>query len=264
MQQRKWLEPSTWRSKQAVFSASGAGNGEAHLHGNSKGKSDKENLVPPVAIAPPAEKVPAPLAREVPDFQVELLPMEDIYRAAGIMNPRKGYSITKVVEMLHSQHIRGLSKEMKRAAVLMALDAADISIEQVQHDAKARQDALEAHEADQRKQVETEWARKAEEIIQIQAELESIKSHYTARISRNLEGIAREKATFNTWLAVKLQETQSMAEAVDLCLKTPLPEPVSASATSASMAKAATAAATAAAKPESRGDNFQQSRTSAG
>jgi hypothetical protein len=56
--------------------------------------------------------------------QLELLTMEDIYRVAGIAGPRKGYSINKIVEMLHSDYLRGLSKEMKRASVLMALDAA--------------------------------------------------------------------------------------------------------------------------------------------
>ena len=49
-----------------------------------------------------------------------------------------GYSINKVVEMLHSEHIRGLSKEMKRAAVLMALDSAGIAISEVLGDAQAR------------------------------------------------------------------------------------------------------------------------------
>ena len=222
--QRKWLEMALWRNKQESFSAGGAGNGEARGPARSNGKSHKENLMP--QLTQPTEK-PSPSAREVPDFQVELLPMEEIYRAAGIINPRKGYSITKVVEMLHSQHIRGLSQEMKRAAVLMALDAADISLDQLQHDAKARQEALDCHEADQRKQVEAEWARKAEEIVQIQAELESIQAHYTARIGRNLEGVAKEKATFNAWLGIKQRETQNMSEAVDLCLKAPVPEPAS-------------------------------------
>ena len=39
-------------------------------------------------------------------------------------------------------------------------------------------------EAAERKQMEAEWARKAEENLQIQAELESIRAHYTARIGR--------------------------------------------------------------------------------
>ena len=50
-----------------------------------------------------------------------MLSYEDIYHAAGIMNPASGYGIHKVVEMLNSQRIRDLSKEVKRASILMAL-----------------------------------------------------------------------------------------------------------------------------------------------
>ena len=176
-------------------------------------------------VTQPLEKPLVHIAREVPNFQVELSPVEDIYRTAGIMNPRRGYSISKVVEMLHSEHIHGLSKEMKQAAVLMALDAAGISMDQVRLDAKARQEALDSYEAAQKKVVEEVWARKAEEVVQIQAELESVKAHHLARISRNLEGVAREKAAFNTWLSSKQEECQSMAEAVELCLKSPVSTP---------------------------------------
>jgi hypothetical protein len=150
--------------------------------------------------------------------------MEDIYRIAGIMNPRKGYSISKIVEMLHSEHLRGLSKEMKRASVLMALDAAGVSVDEVLQDAKARQDAIDSYEVDQRKQFEAQLAQKAEENVQIQAELERVKARYTERLRRNLDGMGREKATFGNWLTPKQQEAQSMAEAVDLCLKPAAPE----------------------------------------
>jgi len=173
-------------------------------------------------LTQPTHKPPVRSAREVPTFQVDLSPMEDIYRSVGIMNPPRGYTINKVVEMLNSEHIRNLSNEMKRAALLMALDAAGTSVEQVQKDANARQNALDSHEAQQRKQVEAEWARKAEEIIQIQAEMESIKAHYMARISRNMDGVARQKATFADWVSSKQQECQAMAGAVELCLKAPL------------------------------------------
>lgn len=153
---------------------------------------------------------------------------EDIYRAAGIMGPRRGYSVNKVVEMLRSPHIVSLAKEMKRAALLMALEAAGISLDQVQQDAKARQEALDSYESQQKKKVEAEWARKAEENLQIESDLVRVKAHYMARISRNLEGIAREKATFDNWLATKKQESDSMAEAVDLCGKPVVSEAASA------------------------------------
>lgn len=179
---------------------------------------EKDDFMPP-SVTHPMERIPAQSSRSVPSFQIQLLPVEDIYRAAGIITPPKGYSVSKVVEMLRSEHIRGLSPEMKRAAVLMALDAAGVPLAQVQQDAKARKEALDSYETAQTQQVDAEWARKAEEVSQIQAELESIKAHYQARITRNLEGVAREKATFGTWQTMKQQEVESMAEAAELCSK---------------------------------------------
>jgi cobalamin biosynthesis protein CobT len=101
----------------------------------------------------------------------------------------------------------------------MALDAAGVSIDEVVRDAKARQAAIEGYQADQRKLFEAQWARKAEENLRIQAELETVKARYMERVRRNLDGVAREKATFGNWLTTKQQEAQSMAEAVELCLK---------------------------------------------
>ncbi|MFZ0277540.1 MAG: hypothetical protein WA254_12055 [Candidatus Sulfotelmatobacter sp.] len=235
--QRKWLE-LPWSNKPDGLSVSGDQGADE----NVKAEDEKENLRPAVTSpgTPPPKKSAA--AREVPNFQVELLAMEDIYRAAGIMLPRKGYSIKKVVEMLNSAHICGLPKEMKRVALLMALDAAGVPIDEVLRDAEARRDAMDSYEAAERKQVEAEWARKAEENLQIQAELESIRAHYTARIGRNLEGVAREKATFDSWVTLKQEECRSIAEAAELCMKLPAPEPATASPSNGSMAKAATAA----------------------
>jgi hypothetical protein len=229
----KWLE-IPWRKKPEDLSESSREAGKAGTGDDSNSESEKENLMSDRSH--PAQKA-ARSAREVPDFQVELLPMEDIYRAAGIMAPRGGYSINKVVDMLHSAHLRELSTEMKQAAVLMALDSAGIPIDQIQLDAKTRRDALDAHETAQRKQVDAEWARKAEEIVQIQAELESIKAHYTARIGRNMDGIARGKATFANWLALKQEECESMTEAVDLCSKSMISEPAVAPAADVSLKK---------------------------
>jgi uncharacterized phage-associated protein len=121
----------------------------------------------------------------------------------------------------------------------MALDAAGVPIDEVLKDAKARQDALNSYEAEQRKEVEAEWERKAEENVQIQAELERVKAQYMARIGRNLAGVAREKAAFNSWLTMKQQESQSISEAAELCVKSIVPEPAAASLPPLSMAASA-------------------------
>ncbi len=152
-------------------------------------------------------------------FHIELLSAQDVYRTAGIMNLRRGFSVSKVAGILHSDRARNLPKEARQAAVLMALEAAGVVVDEILQDAKTRQEALNCYEAELKKEVEAEWARKAEENVQIQVELERVKAHYMAKISRNLEGVAREKANFDHWLAAKEQECQSMAEAVELCLK---------------------------------------------
>jgi hypothetical protein len=213
----KWLGLASWQNKEDAPNESRNGNSDT----NSADESEKENRMAHATAPMDARKPNPEPAAEEPTFQVDLLPMDDIYRAAGIMSPPKGYGIKKVVDMLNSEYVRALSKDMKRAAVLMALDAAGVPITQLQQDARARQDALDSYEAAQRKQVEAEWARKTEENVQIQAELERVKAHHQARIARNLDAIAREKATFSGWLALKQQETHSMLEAAELCLKAP-------------------------------------------
>jgi hypothetical protein len=77
-----------------------------------------------------------------------------------------------------------------------------------------------------------------------------MKAHYTARISRNMEALARDKARFNAWVTTKEQESQSMAEAIEWCLKSPASEPVASRGRELSAVAASSPVATAAvAKP---------------
>src|SRR5579863_150788 len=202
--QRKWSELVHRHNKQDESS----GNGDA-------GRAESGTI--PAVLANGATR--DTVTEVSTSFHIELLPAEDVYRTAGIMNLRHGFSVSKVAGILHSERARSLPKEAKQAAVLMALDAAGVAVDEVLRDARIRQDALDSYEAEMSKEIEAEWAQKAEENVQIQAELERIKAHYMARISRNLAGVAREKAVFNNWLEAKEQECRSMAEAVELCLK---------------------------------------------
>ena len=200
----KWIDMTLKRQKQ-----------EAPPNGSNGApvatRSDK------VQISPDANGRPRP--------QGDLQSVEDIYRAAGITNPRMGYSITKVVEMTNSDYIHKLPNGAKRPAVLMALDAAGISLDEVLRDARMRRDALDTYEADQRKTFEEYWARKVEGNNQIQAEMEQVTAEYLARIKRTLDDIAAEKAAFAKWQATKQQEVDRISEAVGLCSRSDAPEP---------------------------------------
>jgi hypothetical protein len=155
--------------------------------------------------------------------QGDLQSLEDIYRAAGILNPRMGYSISKVVSMMYSDHMRGLATDAKRAAILMALDAASISVEEILRDAELRQKALDEYEASQLESFEEYWARKAEVNEQIQAETDRIVAQNLERMQKNRDEVAQEKAEFARWQGMKQSEAKRISEAVGLCLKTAPP-----------------------------------------
>jgi hypothetical protein len=215
---RKWLELAPWHHKPEALTIAGQ-SGELNGSANRPHPPRASAFTSPGADADSLSSPRHPAEPKAPSFQAELLPMEDICSAAAISNPRRGYGVNKVIDMLRSEHIRGLSPDLKRAAILMALDVAGVSIGQIQQDAKARQAVLDSYEAEQQKQLEAEWARKEEENNRIQAEFDRVKAQFTARIDRNLDGIAREKAAFNNWQLTKKQASESMSEAVELCLK---------------------------------------------
>jgi hypothetical protein len=147
----------------------------------------------------------------------DLLRLEDLYRTAGIMEPRMGYSIAKVVEMLRSNHLRGLGDEVKRASVLMALSAAGIPLGDILQDAVHRQAAVAAYEVDQRNKFDEYWSRRAEENSQLQAEMERVTRQYVEKMNRNLTEVQQEKEAFQKWQNGMQYEVLQISEAVTLC-----------------------------------------------
>jgi hypothetical protein len=175
--------------------------------------------------------------------QSDLLSYDDIYRAAGIMSSRSGYGIHKVVDMLNSDRIRDLSPDAKRASVLMALDAAGTSSDDLLNDALRRQSALDSYEAGQRKQVEDFEVRKNAENTHIEGELEKIRGHYAERMQANRDQVTREKEALRNWQAAMQHESQRIKDVIELCGERPAAAPkASAAAASAGSSGSETSA----------------------
>src|ERR1019366_4695781 len=60
---------------------------------------------------------------------------ERVYRNAAVKPPRIPYGILKVMSMADSPHLVGMHPEVKRCALLMALEAAGAEIEDLLQDA---------------------------------------------------------------------------------------------------------------------------------
>jgi hypothetical protein len=201
--QNKWYQLASWRSQDEI---NGSSNGS--LTPSTSPESGRESKMPSAG----------PTNNDFAASGGELMVFEEIYRSAGIKSPRLGYSIGKVIEMLHSEHIRNLTTETKRASLLMALEAAGVQVDEVLQDATLRQRAINSYEAIQRKHLEEYEARKAQDNCAIQAEMERVAAEYAARISSNLDEVAREKDSFRKWQVRKQHEAQNIADAVALCV----------------------------------------------
>jgi hypothetical protein len=197
--QNKWL--SSWR---------GQDNSSEHINGPAEPAGGVQTEASADSLVPSAHSSGNGFAASC----LDLLTLDEIYRAAGIRGPRLGYTIGKVIEMLQSEHIKALPLETRLSSLLMALDAAGVQVDEVLQDATLRQHAIRSHEAVQHKRLEEYVARKAQENVTIQAEADRAAAEYAARISHNLNEVAREKENFRKWQAKQQYEAKRIGDAV--------------------------------------------------
>lgn len=158
---------------------------------------------------PPAENGSLDGAQSGGEFES----FDAIYRNAQLRPARGAYSILKIVEMVHSSHLAGMSQESKRSSLLMALEAAGIHVEDLLQDAIARQRALNDYEARQQQKLKEFEIARAEENKLIQVEMDRTRAASMARIQVNLDEVSRQEETLRRWSRSKQEESGQIAEA---------------------------------------------------
>jgi hypothetical protein len=150
----------------------------------------------------------------------ELQSFEEIYRNAPVKPPKVAYSslgILRVVDMVHSPHLAGMSAEAKRNSVLMALEAVGVKVEDLLQDAMVRQRALNDYEESQETKLKDFESAKTQENSVIRAELDRLSAAHLARIQENLDLVARHHDNLRMWTKRKEQESEQIAEAASFC-----------------------------------------------
>ena len=160
----------------------------------------------------------------------------EIYQAAEIHPPAHGFTIEKVGDMLRSEHIRTMPREVKRSSVLVALEAVGAPLQDVIQDAMKRDQALDTFESVQEKALNQLEAQKQQENQQIQAEIDRVLAEHRSRIQANNDEVAKEKERFFAWRLKKQEEEQKIADAVSYFVAD---NPISAGAHAATPAPAA-------------------------
>ncbi|MGO9270810.1 MAG: hypothetical protein ACLQOO_11250 [Terriglobia bacterium] len=139
---------------------------------------------------------------------------DEIYAAAEINPPTSGFTILKIIDLLQSEHIRNLSRDVKRSSLLLALEAAGVKAQEVVQDAVMRDKALDTYESVQQKALAELEAKKTQETKELQAEIERQINEMQSRIQANNDAVAKEKERFYGWQLKKQQEEQKIGDAV--------------------------------------------------
>jgi len=201
------------------FEFSSNGNGSAGFGEHRNGSSEQslalleqESEGPSRSTASRKEEPSSPLPS---DHRVDL---EQVYRTPGPKPGSVPCGILKVVEMVNSDHLAGLSPDAKRCAVMMALEAVGAGVEDLLQDAVVRQRALNDYDKEQQEALRRFEELKGEENRKLQSELESLTSQFMARVQANIDEVAREQDKFRAWQRKKQQESQHIAEAAAFCV----------------------------------------------
>jgi hypothetical protein len=164
-------------------------------------------LVPEAALPEvvlPAGPVPAPAAAD----------LAVVYESAKIAVPAHGYTVLKVADMLRSEHIRTLPAEVRAKSVLVALDAAGVTVTDIVEDAVRRDRALDTYERVLQQHLNELAATTAAENRKLEEEIAARVAELKTRIDENSRALAAEQADLQAWRTRKQQEEALIAEAV--------------------------------------------------
>lgn len=148
-------------------------------------RASSENWVKPsVPAPPPSLPAPAPTAQSM----VPLSDFEDVYRKAGIKSPVHGYGVERVYRLLTSRRLVGLDRNVRRSALLTALDAAGVPASDVSQDAVLRRKALTAYEAEKALELQSLRSRNESRAEALQDTIETFTRQKQSQIERLAQG----------------------------------------------------------------------------
>jgi hypothetical protein len=152
--------------------------------------------------------------------KTKLSNFEEIYHKSNL-KAHSGvaeWNVLKVADMLNSEHLRGLSSSSKHSALLMALEAAGVAVEDILQDAVHRQRLLNDYDEAQQQRLQQLEAVKLGENERLAAEMEALCVQYRSRIGNGVNEIERERETLREWQAEKEREQRRIAEAASACV----------------------------------------------
>jgi hypothetical protein len=162
-----------------------------------------------------------PLAQIDSPETARLSSFDEIYHKSVIKatasTAPSAWNILKVADMANNGHLQGLSPAAKHSALMMALEAAGVAVEDMLRDAVQRQRVLNEYEDSQRRRLEALQTAKHHEKERLAAEMDAMCAQYRMRIAAAGQEVERERDLFREWQERKETEHRRISEAVSAC-----------------------------------------------
>lgn len=166
---------------------------------------------------PQLEQPVARVAEEFPSF-------EAIFQAFGIKDAGNGFTVYRAEELLKSVHLKNASPEIRRSALMVALEALRISPEDVIQDAVRRDKALTQFEKIEDRRLRELEQKKSEENKRLQEEMERIFNEIREKMEDNNNLIKETRDKFQSWQQDKEKEEQRLSNVLQYFVSQEIPD----------------------------------------
>lgn len=180
--------------------------------------------VPVEEVSVPSSGLPVPTNIERSQIDspgsAKLSSFDEIYHKSAFKaaTSTAAWDILKLADMVNNEHLHGLSPAAKHSALMMALEAAGVAVEDMLQDAVQRQRVLNEYEDIQRRRLDEFEKTKRRESERLSIEMEAICAQYRMRIASSEQEIERERGLFREWQGRKEMEQRRISEAASACV----------------------------------------------
>ncbi len=166
---------------------------------------------------PELEQPVARVGEELPSF-------EAIFQAFGIKEPANGFTVYRAEELLKSVYLKNASPEIRRSALMVALEALRIPPEEVIQDAVKRDKALTQFEKIEERRLRELEQKKSEENKRLQEEMERIFNEIREKMEDNNSMLKETREKFQSWQQDKEKEEQRLSNVLQYFVAQEVPE----------------------------------------
>jgi hypothetical protein len=150
-----------------------------------------------------------------------------LYKAAQLPGPEApDFSVYKIERLLESEHLQGLRNDMKRASLLVAMQASNVKVDSVIADASKRDQILDSYDNNLALELDELEQQVTLQNEELEAEAKAVLERLQEQIAANNKQLADARSSYKSWKRAKKTEEQRLYNAIALFIAPGADNPV--------------------------------------